>query len=476
VARLLPPAARSAPARAAAIAAAVVVIVLGPVAWGLLDAERRWLDNGYLAAQRGDALRVAALLRDGELPHDLQLSSDASLTQVVDDWGGVVAASPELQAVAPLPQGQPMRADPSVRVARLEALPAVAGGRPAAAAVAPPTPPEGPYLLVTAHAGTARGSWSVHVLGPLAAAEAPMSGLRTGVRLGLPLLALLVGSMTWLLNSRSLRPVEALRSETAEIVRRRLGRRLEGRHARGHTARLAGTMNELLDRLDASAGRQRRFVADASHELRSPLASIQTQLEVALAHPEGTDWVATAHEISGETARMQRVVEDLLLLAQMDEDAVPPRREQVDLDELLLAEARRLHDRGRVAVDASRVSGARVSGDRDQLTRVVRNLVANAERHAVAEVRLELRMLDGEAELVVADDGPGIPPADRERVFERFTRLDEARGRGRGGAGLGLSIARQVVAAHGGAIWVADSGGRPGARLVVRLPRASGSS
>src|SRR6266511_1394643 len=140
---------------------------------------------------------------------------------------------------------------------------------------------------------------------------------------------------------------------------------------------------------------------------------------------------------------MQRVVDDMLLLAQMDEGAVPPRLEQVDLDELLLAEARRLHDRGHVAVDASRVSGARVSGDRDQLTRVVRNLVANAER---------------------------------ERVFERFTRLDEARGRGHGGAGLGLAIARQVVEAHGGAIWVAGTDADAGARLMVRLPRDSGSS
>jgi signal transduction histidine kinase len=463
--------------KAALIAMAAVVVVLLPVAVGLLDAQRRWLDNGFLAAERTDALRIASLVRDGELPHDLPLSSGASLTQVVDDWGGVVAASPGLRGVRPLPDGHPIRADPGVKVARLPRLPAGAGGRPVAAgAVAPPTLATGPYLLVTTHAGTPRGSWTVHVLGPVAIAEAPMTGLRTGVQLGLPGLALLVGSMTWLLNSRSLRPVEAVRSETAEIVRRRLARRLEGRHARGHTARLAGTMNELLDRLDASAVRQRHFVADASHELRSPLATIQTQLEVALAHPEGTDWVATAREISQETARMQRVVEDMLLLAQMDEDTVPPRREEVDLDELLLAEARRLHDRGRVAVDASRVSGARVSGDRDQLTRVVRNLVANAERHAVAQVCLELRMLDGEAELVVADDGPGIPPADRERVFERFTRLDEARGRGRGGAGLGLAIARQVVRAHGGAIWVADGQGGVGARLVVRLPRASGSS
>jgi signal transduction histidine kinase len=458
--------------KAALTAAAAVAIVLVPAAVGLLDAERRWLDDGFMAAERIDALRIASLVRHGELPRDLPLSAGASHTQVVDEWGTVVAASPGLAGARALPQGRPSRTDPSVRVARLARLPDGAGAGAATAGPGEsPRQDAGPYLLVTTHAGTPRGSWTVHVLGPLAGAEAPLSGMRTGVGLGLPAFAVLVGSMAWLLTSRSLRPVEAVRAETAEIVRRRLGRRLEGKLAFGDTARLAGTMNELLDRLDASAERQRHFVADASHELRSPLATIQTQLEVALAHPGATDWEGTAREIARETARMQRVVEDMLLLAQMDEDAVPPRREQVDLDELVLTEARRLHDRGRVAVDASQVSGARVSGDRDQLSRVVRNLVVNAERHAAGEVCLELRTLDGEAELVVADDGPGIPAADRERVFERFTRLDEARGRDRGGAGLGLAIARQVVRAHGGAIWVAGGDGDAGARLVVRLPR-----
>jgi signal transduction histidine kinase len=461
--------------KAALTAAAAVAIVLAPAAVGLLDAERRWLDDGLMTAERADALRIASLVRHGELPRDLPLSSGASHTQVVDEWGTVVAASPGLAGARALPEGRPSRTDPSVRVARLARLPDGAGaGAAVAGAGESPRQDAGPYLLVTTHAGTPRGSWTVHVLGPLAGAEAPLSGMRTGVGRGLPAFAVLVGSMAWLLTSRSLRPVEAVRAETAEIVRRRLGRRLEGKLAHGDTARLAGTMNELLDRLDASAVRQRHFVADASHELRSPLATIQTQIEVALAHPGATDWEGTAREIARETARMQRVVEDMLLLAQMDEDAVPPRREQVDLDELVLTEARRLHDRGRVAVDASQVSGARVSGDRDQLSRVVRNLVANAERHAAGEVCLELRTLDGEAELVVADDGPGIPAADRERVFERFTRLDEARGRDRGGAGLGLAIARQVVRAHGGAIWVAGGDGDAGARLVVRLPAAEG--
>ena len=476
----LPPGLWSAPTKAALVAVAVVAILLAPAAVGLLDAQRRWLDDGFLVAQRSDALRIAALLRDGDLPRDLPMTSGASLTQVVDEWGAVVAASGQLRGLGALPEGQPSRDHPGVQVARLDLLPAAITGTPGAAAVAgSPAAGAAPYLLVSAHAGTPRGSWTVHVLGPLASAEEPLQDMRAGVALGLPTLALLVGAMTWVLNTRSLRPVEAIRAETAEILRRHLGRgrRLEGRvDGGGDTARLAGTMNELLGRLDASAVRQRHFVADASHELRSPLATIQTQLDVALAHPDRADWVATAREIAQETARMQRVVEDMLLLAQMDEDTVPPRLGPVDLDELVLAEARRLHERGRVEVDATRVSGARVVGDRDQLTRVVRNLVANAERHANSVVGLELRMAGGEAELVVADDGPGIPAADRERVFERFTRLDEARGRGRGGAGLGLAIAREVVRAHGGSIWVAGADGRAGTRMVVRLPAGSASS
>jgi signal transduction histidine kinase len=455
---------------------AVVVLVLVPVALALLDVERRWLDEGLLAAERSEALRIASLLSSGKRPRDLSLSHGPSLVQVVDDGGSVVAASPPLLGMPPLPEGKPSLDDPGVKVARLKRLPAAgpAGTRSASAGGAPALA-AGPYLLVTVHASTPRGSWTVHVVRSLASAEAPMGSLRIDVLAGLPALVLLVGTMTWLLNSRSLRPVEALRAETVEIVRRRLGRRLEGKHTGGDTARLAGTMNDLLDRLDASAVRQRHFVADASHELRSPLATIQTMLDVALAHPERTHWVATAHEIGRETARMQRVVEDMLLLAQMDEDIVPPRLEQVDLDELVLTEAKRLRDRGRVEVDAARVSGARVIGDPDQLTRVVRNLVANAERHATSMVCLELRTVDGEAELVVADNGPGIPPADRERVFERFTRLDEARGRGWGGAGLGLAIAREVVGAHGGRIWVAVDTADAGARLVVRLPCAQPS-
>ena len=447
------------------IAATAVVLVLAPVTTGLLRAQRGWLDDPVMDSQRATAQRIATLVRTDESPAAVILAAGDSLTQVVDGSGAVVASSPALHGAGPLPGGDPLPDDPSVESARMERLPEPAGGDVGG----------GPFLVVTTHTATATESWDVHVIGSLEATEAPIARLRTQVWVTLPSMALLVGLLTWLLTSRTLRPVEAVRLATSDIVRRRDGERLKGRHASGDTAPLARTINHVLDRLDATRARQRRFVADASHELRSPLASIQTQLEVALAHPELADWPATARDIELEVEKLQRTVDDLLLLARMDEDGPPVRKQQVDLDELVLAEVRRVRERGRVVVNADQVSGARISGDRDQLGRVVRNLVSNAERHAEHVVQLELRMRDQEAELVVADDGPGIRPADRERVFHRFTRLDEARGNDGGGAGLGLAIAREVVRAHGGTIRVTDRRGG-GARLVVRLPRDSGTS
>ena len=462
----LPPWLWNGPARSALIAATAVVLALGPVTMGLLNAQRGWLDGPVLDSQRTTAQRIARLLRTDQPPVAVILAAGDSLTQVVDDSGAVVASSPGLDGASPLPNGDPLPDDPTFESVRMERLPdpvgdSVAGG--------------GPYLLVTTHTGTSSGAWDVHVVGSLEATEAPMTELRTQVWVALPSMALLIGVLTWLLTSRTLRPVEAVRMATSDIVRRRDGQRLKGRHASGDTAPLAQTINHMLDRLDATASRQRRFVADASHELRSPLATIQTQLEVALAHPELADWPATAREVEHEVGKLQRTVDDLLLLARMDDDGPALRKELVDLDELVLAEVRRVRERGRLMVDADQVSGARISGDRDQLDRVVRNLVGNAERHARRLVQLELRMPAEEAELVVADDGPGIPPADRERVFHRFTRLDEARGSGDGGAGLGLAIAREVVRAHGGTIRVGERDGG-GARLVVHLPRDSGPS
>jgi signal transduction histidine kinase len=226
----------------------------------------------------------------------------------------------------------------------------------------------------------------------------------------------------------------------------------------------------MLARLEDATERQRRFVADASHELRSPLTGMRAQLEVDLEHPELADWQATERDVLGDAIRMQRLVDDLLAIAVVDASAFDAtHRAPVDLDEIVLAEARRLQTRSALAVDARAVSGAQVEGNADQLLRVVRNLLDNAARHAASRVEVSLVESPTHVTLRVVDDGPGIPDADRQRVFERFARLDDARGRNGddGGAGLGLAIVHDVVVAHGGTVAVENA---PGAAFTVVLP------
>jgi signal transduction histidine kinase len=231
-------------------------------------------------------------------------------------------------------------------------------------------------------------------------------------------------------------------------------------------------MNAMLDRIEDGTRRQRRFVADASHELRSPLARIRAEIEVDLEHPDGADPAGTSRSVLAETIGMQHLVDDLLALARSDAGAAAPaRRTPVDLDDVVDRQARRLRADGRVAVDSTGVGAARVLGDAEQLARAVGNVVDNAVRHARTAVALTVATSGDDAVVAVTDDGPGIPPERCDEVFERFTRLDGARAAGGGGTGLGLAIARDVVVAHGGTITV-DPDHQPGARFVITLPRA----
>lgn len=227
-----------------------------------------------------------------------------------------------------------------------------------------------------------------------------------------------------------------------------------------------------LVRIARAQAARRRFVSDASHELRSPVAAVRQHAEVALAHPDRADTGALAGTVLAEAVRMQRLVDDLLLLARADEDAIALRRRAVDLDDLVFEEARRLREDGGhdLRVDSSGVSAVRVLGDAEALGRVVRNLGENAARHARTRVAFTLGGAEGRARLYVDDDGPGVPEADRAHVFERFVRLDEARSRGTGGTGLGLAIVAELVAAHGGTVTVGAAPGLGGARFTVTLP------
>ena len=278
-----------------------------------------------------------------------------------------------------------------------------------------------------------------------------------------PIVVVLLAALVWWLVGRTLGPVEEIRREADAIDGGDLRRRVPQPGTDDEIARLAATMNRMLDRIEQALSRQQQFVADASHELRSPLTRIRTELEV-----DGPAADTVRDSVLEETIELQRLVEDLLYLARADSGAVSLRREPVDLDDVVLRAARRLRANGRVDVDTSAVSGAHVVGDRDQLTRVVRNLADNAERHATASVAFALAETDDIVQLRVSDDGPGIPGPLQENMFERFVRGDEARTRHAGGTGLGLAIAREIVERHGGTISF-DGSRDEGAAFVVHL-------
>jgi signal transduction histidine kinase len=282
---------------------------------------------------------------------------------------------------------------------------------------------------------------------------------------------ILVGLAAWYFTGRALKPVEAIRQEAESITGTTMHRRVPEPVTDDEVGRLARTMNAMLARLETSSHKQRQFVSDASHELRSPLASMRTNLEVALHNPERADWPAVARRVLAEDVRMEDTVSELLDLARLDESEGPLALDvlpEVDLDELVLDDT---VQQRRVPVDTSRVSAGRVHGRREQLQRVVRNLLDNAARHASTTVAVGLQSTDDVVELTIDDDGPGIPVEDREKVFERFTRLDDGRARDAGGLGLGLSMVRAITEQHGGTVVIGDAP-LGGARLQVRLPAA----
>jgi signal transduction histidine kinase len=294
--------------------------------------------------------------------------------------------------------------------------------------------------------------------------------LRRSLFLGIPLLLLLVGAVTWLAAGRVLAPVESIRATMADISASDLSQRVPEPSGRDEISRLARTMNQTLDRLQAASNKQRAFVSDASHEFGTPLASLQAQLDVLLANPQQIDQPQVVRRLHADARRLQHLAEDLLFLAVHDDGQREPVRALVDLDELLIRAVEPIRARNVVQVDISKVEGGRVLGDASQLIRLIANLLDNAEQHAVARITVELHTTDGTVELIITDDGPGIPVVDRERIFERFTRLDAARQRQHGGAGLGLAIVKSITDAHDASITVADSNG--GARIVVTLPAA----
>jgi signal transduction histidine kinase len=432
--------------RVTAIAVAATALVLAAGGIAVVGVEQRQLDADLdrSLAERADVL--AGEVQSGDTT--LAVGDDEDrLVQLVAATGDVVAASPEL-----------------------------VGWPPIAAAVPPGTErrsslgldEDDHFRVLSRGVATRRGDVTVHVAENTDDVTDALQALATAVALVAAGAVVVLGGLVWWLVGRTLRPVERIRAEVAAIGASGLDRRVPAPATGDEIARLAATMNEMLDRLQEASARQSRFVSDASHELRAPLTRLRTLVEVQLATPATGGDRAALGEVLTEAEALQDLTDDLLDLARLDTATATQRSEPVDLDDLALDEAGAMRAAG-VDVDTAGIGAAQVLGDTQQLTRAVRNLLDNASRHATHTVSVAVYERDGTATVEVADDGPGVPAGSEQLIFERFTRLDAARDPNVGRAGLGLAIVRDIATAHHGTVHV-ETGPHRGATFVLRLP------
>ncbi|XVQ10791.1 sensor histidine kinase [Spirillospora sp. CA-255316] len=443
---------RSIRARDTLIAAVLAALVFGSIAAGIDLAVRYATGAELLQETQIAARRVSAGVRDGTLtgPRIPDYTQGRILIQVVAPGGEVIGATPAAAGRPPLSDVWPSR-DQRI-IDKTQCRDIGPGGHC-----------EVLEVIRTTTAPDSVVVYAVKAMPPL---------LVTGLLEVLLVLAVLVLSalvawITWRFVGRTLRPVEEIRTQLAEISASDLSRRVPEPPGEDEIAQLARTANATLDRLERAVARQRQFASDASHELRTPIAGLRANLEDASMHPDDTDLERTIASALHDTDRLESIVTDLLLLARIGTGG-SAAQETIDLSELAGAELRRRTSG--LTVHTSLAPGVVVRGVRMQLVRLLGNLLDNAERYAGGKVEIEVASLDGHARLTVTDDGAGIPPEDRERVFERFTRLDPARSRGAGGTGLGLAIAREIAQAHGGSLSIEDH--PQGARFALSLPLA----
>ncbi|HZJ27740.1 MAG TPA: HAMP domain-containing sensor histidine kinase [Acidimicrobiia bacterium] len=422
----------------------VFVVAIGGAAMLLVSTVRSSVEDEIRADSARAIERVKARLEAGESPESVALPVTVDF-YVLDGHGELLAGRPWTGSNGPSVYQDPD--DGEVRIAM-------------------PGDPE--PIVVYDRVRTTVGTVTLIAASPLEEVNRSVNALAKALWLSIPGLVVGVGLVAWWFVGRALRPVYAMRTALTEMNAASMHRRVPEPGTGDELDELARTMNSLLDRLEHASEHQHRFVSDASHELRSPVASIRATVEVAQHRGADTDWPDVARRVLADDARLEQMVDELLELARLDESDAPIPDVLVDVDDLVLDEAGRL--RTRVAVLTDRVSAGRVRGTRSQLERVVRNLGDNAARHARSTVALTLHTHESVVELSVDDDGPGIPAEDHERVFERFTRLEDGRGRDAGGAGLGLAMVRAIVERHGGTVHAGVSQRLGGARLVVTLP------
>ncbi len=466
--------------RARATLAASLVVAVALVAAGtavLLSLRSNLIGHTGTEAEHS-ARTVASELALGKRADQVSLDGDDGPVQVVDENGTLLAVSEDLQRIdgTGTPDVRPQKPktsdagdedDDSNDDDSNDDADALEPGelddsttfRNGSATVDQDT---ADYRFAAVKVATDKhGTLTVYAGAPLSAEQGAVSTALTVMLIGFPLLLAVVAAVTWLVTRRALRPVEGIRGQMAAITASEdLARRVPVPDTHDEVARLARTTNETLAALETSVERQRRFVADASHELRSPIASLRTQLEVGAAHPELLDLAGAVED----TVRLQGLAADLLLLARLDAGEKPAGGARFDLADLAREKAE-----GRTGAHVEAAGDVEVAGSRGQLGRLLTNLLDNAGRHARSAVRVSVRRAGEWAVVEVADDGDGVPEADRERIFERFVRLDDARSRDDGGAGLGLAIARDVAVRHGGTLTVRDAP-TGGALFELRLP------
>jgi signal transduction histidine kinase len=425
--------------------------------WLVHTVEQSQIDRLHDVAERRLDV-VGQAIQAGRVPSRLDLAAlgaAGTYVQIVRlPNGDVVAASPGFERVPALTTMTDDQ-DDVVRLATSQAA-----GLPTER-----------VIVTRQNVDTPIGQVALLAASPFDGVSRSVDSVQEGLLVAFPLLMAAVGVLAWFLTGRSLRPVEAIRSQVEAISGTTLDRRVPVPRSGDEVARLAETMNAMLDRLEEASTRQQRFVADASHELRSPVAAIRTELEVAQRTAGPEEWPQVAERLLSEEARLEAVITDLLLLASLDEGAAS-EHVVIDVSELAAEEARRrVPDREAVSVEVDAPGPALVHASRTQLRRAIGNLLDNAGRHASSTVRVGVHQRDGHVRVLVDDDGPGIAEADRERAFERFTRLDDHRARStaNGGAGLGLSLVRRIAELHGGTAHI-DTAPLGGARVVVDLP------
>ena len=430
-------------------AVSVVGATLAVGAIALVSILRASLERGVTNTALVRAADVASLARAGTLPASLAFpGEERSIIQVVAPDGTVVASTGNIA-------GETILAASATGPYTVSGLPVGDQQR---------------FRMTVTRVDTGQGLFTIVSGESLERVDATMRTVRVALGAGLPAVLLLVGGLAWSGTRRALQPVEAIRAEVAAITDSDLHRRVPEPGGDDEIANLAQTMNAMLDRLEAASARQARFVSDASHELRSPLTLLRALLEIGLARPQRSDWPARAEGALVEVARLEGLVADLLVLGR----AVGGGRStwvRFDLTELVTGEVARWPSASGVEVVVTALTRSWVDGDPGQVSRAVGNLLANAMRHATSHVSVTSYSDEDKAVIEVADDGPGVPDAEKDRIFERFVRLDEARATDDGGSGLGLAIVRSIVETHDGTVAVVS--GPPGATFRIVLPAAS---